>query len=335
MIVTHGWLFSCGAAVFAALITHLALTKLLPWLRERQMLDYPNLRSSHQIPTPRGGGMALLASILPGFWMAGLAHGAWVAASLMLLAGLLLAFVCFRDDRVGIGPLPRLLLQFVAVAIGLIALPHGPFLFQGLLPLWLDYALTAIAWVGFINLFNFMDGIDGIAATETVCVTGGLILIGIFLSSAGGYQEYEFAQIGLLFGAAFAFLLWNWHPAKLFLGDVGSVPIGFLLGYFLILAAGKGLWLAALILPLYYLADGGLTLLRRWRRGEVLWEAHREHFYQIAAARLSRHDPVVEKILLCNLCLILIAVMATTLSPFFALLAPLPVAATLYWMVRG
>ena len=116
----------------------------------------------------------------------------------------------------------------------------------------------------------------------------------------------------LLTGACLGFLALNWHPAKIFLGDVGSVPLGYLTGFLLISLAVKGCLAAAVILPLYYLADSGITLLRRLMKGEKIWQAHRRHFYQQAALALGRHDRVVYRIIIANIGLIAAALLSLT-----------------------
>jgi UDP-N-acetylmuramyl pentapeptide phosphotransferase/UDP-N-acetylglucosamine-1-phosphate transferase len=206
---------------------------------------------------------------------------------------------------------------------------------------WLIYALVIIGYVGFINLYNFMDGIDGITAIETLSICVGIIIV---LTVSPEFPDCHrityhaemvyFLPISLAL-ISLAFLPHNWYPAKIFLGDVGSITIGYMIGFCLLYITVEGYWYAALTLPLYYLADGGITLLRRIMRRERFWEAHRTHFYQRAALAAGRHDVVVKKIALCNGVLILIAVMAVYLqNPWLCLLAPVPVGLLLYNLSR-
>ncbi|MEM7171718.1 MAG: UDP-N-acetylmuramyl pentapeptide phosphotransferase, partial [Pseudomonadota bacterium] len=163
-----------------------------------------------------------------------------------------------------------------------------------------------LAWVWFINLFNFMDGIDGITAAETVSICLGLSLVALL-------QGWELADFGLpllLLGGLAGFWPWNRSPAKLFLGDVGSVPVGFMVGWLLLSAMEKGQWAVALILPLYYLMDSSLTLAKRLLRGERIWRAHREHFYQRAVQGGESHAKVVWLISICNLILICLSLIS-------------------------
>ncbi|MBL4721625.1 MAG: glycosyltransferase family 4 protein [Alphaproteobacteria bacterium] len=279
---------------------------LIPVLRRRAIMDMPNDRSSHTVPTPRGGGAAVTVTILLVWgWRAFHTNDVWVLA--ILAAALGLALVTWIDDLRSLSPLTRLGAQIVAVGIGISALLDGNFFFQGLLPGWLDVLVAAIGWVWFVNLFNFMDGIDGISGVEAACVGGGAALVALLAPTMAPPAPVFGLTIA---AAALGFLIWNWHPAKVFLGDVGSVPIGFLLGWVLLGLAAAGLWASALILPLYYLADATITLTRRVLRGEKPWHAHREHYYQRATQNGRSHAQVSAMILVANLALVALAVAA-------------------------
>ena len=280
----------------------LAVRGVLGWLRKKQIMDMPNERSSHSLPTPRGGGLAVTPVCLIG-WLALLLSGYVLPGTgLAILGAALLLGLSWIDDRQGLPAGRRLLVHLGACALGLAALSPDCLIFQGLLPFWIDRVIALLGYVWFVNLFNFMDGIDGISGTETACIAAGLAL----LAALDG-RDYAIAQPVVLFAAAMGFLFWNWHPAKLFLGDSGSVPLGYLLGWLLLDLAGQGHLAAALILPLYYLADATITLMRRLLRGEKVWQAHRTHFYQKALASGRGHAAVVRVILLANLVLLALA----------------------------
>lgn len=286
-----------GAGVAACLGT----LALIPALRRAAVLDRPNERSSHAAPTPRGGGIAVIAAILAA-WLAFLLAGVapW-RLTVVLLAAAALAVVSWLDDLRDLRASVRLLVQFAAVAVGLAALaPAAPDF-----PNWPTAALAALAaavlWVWFVNLFNFMDGIDGIAGSEAAAIGAGLLLFGV-LGAGQGWAGAPLAAA--VAAAALGFLVWNWAPARIFLGDVGSVPLGYLLGFLLLWAAARGHWRIALILPLYFLADATITLLRRLVRGEPVWRPHREHFYQRAVQRGLGHDAVVRRVIAVNIVLI-------------------------------
>jgi UDP-N-acetylmuramyl pentapeptide phosphotransferase/UDP-N-acetylglucosamine-1-phosphate transferase len=220
----------------------------------------------------------------------------------------ILAVISWLDDvRGGMPVAARLTIQVIAVAVALLAFQDAALVFQGVLPLSLDRLAAAFLWLWFINLFNFMDGIDGITGVETVALGVGLAMV----AWLAGLAAPQVALPALLAAAALGFLAWNWAPAKIFLGDVGSIPLGFVLGWLLLITAMQGQWLAAAILPLTYLADATITLVRRLMRGDNIWRAHRAHFYQRAVAAGETHAAVAAKVLICNLALIGLAVAAT------------------------
>lgn len=273
------------AAGGASLAVTAALTGLvLRALRHYAVMDRPNARSSHVAAVPRGGGIAVVGVLLAAWFVLWLSGASVDRASLFwvpLVGALALAVLSWLDDlRGGLPALPRLLAMAAAVGAGTQALPGGGLVFQGLLPAVIDHAVAAVLWLWFVNLFNFMDGIDGISGTE-----GTSLGLGVFLLAALGAAAPSLGPLGLaLAGVSAGFLLWNWHPAKIFLGDVGSVPLGYLAGWLMLALAADGAWQAALLLPAYYLADATLTLCRRLLRGRRIWEAHREHFYQRVVA---------------------------------------------------
>jgi len=295
-----------------------------------EVLDHPNERSSHTIAVPRGGGIAVIATVAVAWALlaaAGIGGGEvyWILA-----AALVLAAVSWIDDLRGLSASVRLPVHIAAVAIGLAAIgDRGP-VFQGLLPTWLDLAAAGFLWVWFLNLFNFMDGIDGLAAGETVAITLGLVVIAAVAGVGGGAP---FAAV--LAAAALGFWWWNADPARIFLGDVGSVPLGFFLGWLLLTAAADGLWAPAAILPLYFLADATLTLLRRLARRERVWQAHREHYYQQAVGHGLSHAAVVRAVMVANGGLVLLALVAALGSAVPAVIGAIAlVAMLLFYLSR-
>jgi UDP-N-acetylmuramyl pentapeptide phosphotransferase/UDP-N-acetylglucosamine-1-phosphate transferase len=271
----------------AWILTGLALRH----LERRAILDRPNERSSHKNPTPRGGGIALVPVIVVAWGAIDILFHASFVHWVVIVAGIVLAAVSWIDDVRGLSPTPRFLSHIVAVVIVIALIPSGKLLFQGLLPPLLDRFAAALLWIWFINLFNFMDGIDGIAGVETTAIGLGIAIV----AAVGGLAigRVDLAPLGLALAATAAgFLFWNWHPARIFMGDVGSVPLGFFTGWLLIAAAADGAWAPALILPAYYLADATITLARRAARLEPVWQAHRQHYYQRAALAGWSHDRI-------------------------------------------
>ena len=316
----------------AGLASCLGTRALIPLLRRAAVLDRPNDRSLHAAPTPRGGGIAVVAAIL-GAWLALIVAGMAPSYLFAVLAGaVLVASVSWVDDLRGLAPLGRLAAQFVAVGLGIVAaLPAGS-VFQFWLPPALAASVVALLWVWFVNLFNFMDGIDGLAGSEAASIGLGLVLV----AGVGvGYDPGPAALPAAVAAAALGFLVWNWAPARIFLGDVGSVPLGYLLGFLLLGLAARGLWKAALILPLYFLADATVTLLRRLLRGERVWQAHRQHFYQRAVERGLDHAAVVRRVILANLLLIACAWAAENGAGIAALAAAIVVVVGLLANLAG
>jgi UDP-N-acetylmuramyl pentapeptide phosphotransferase/UDP-N-acetylglucosamine-1-phosphate transferase len=294
-------LLPAAVATATGLLCWIATSALIPILRRRDVLDHPNARSSHHIPTPRGGGIAVTGVVLLA-WLA-LYRLGWVTAGVISvsLGAAILAAVSWADDLRGLSPGIRLLVQLIAVTIGILALPEA----HNRLEVWLGTMLYFVGlgalWIWWINLFNFMDGIDGLATSEAAAVAGGLLLFATF--GVGEDPASALYNAGL-FGAAIGFLWWNWSPARIFLGDVGSIPLGYVSGFLLLGLAARGHWKIALIVPLYFLADATITLLQRLLRGERVWQAHRQHFYQRAVRDGLDHGAVVKRVIAADLLLI-------------------------------
>lgn len=298
-------------------------------LVKHAILDHPNDRSSHKVATPRGGGWALLLVIIPAMILCAILDDSVTAYS-GLIAGLgVLVLVSWIDDRKTVPPILRLSIHLLAAFLGSLCLREDQLLFSGHLPFWLDRLITIVGWAWFINLYNFMDGIDGITSVETVSIATGACVI---MVAIGAINPFLKTLTLILTGTSLGFLSFNWHPAKIFLGDVGSVPLGFLTGFLLLMPALQGFWAPALIIPLYYLADSGITLVYRAIRGKKIWQAHREHFYQQATQKIRRHDKIVLNIIFINTALLGAAIFSVTHPGAGFALAAAIVANLLEWM---
>lgn len=276
------------------------LIVLLRPLLARYALARPNARSSHIVPTPQGGGVAVIAAVIASAAISVSLLGAVAGSALfaVLAAAALLALVGAYDDLRAMPVLPRLVMQAAAVGIVLATLP-AEFHLVSALPVWVERALLLIGGLWFVNLVNFMDGLDWITAAEVVPVMAALALFGFY-----GRLPLDPTLVALaLCGAMIGFAPFNKPVAKLFLGDVGSLPIGLLMGWCLLQLAGSGHLVAALLLPLYYLADATLTLLKRLMRGEAVWVAHRSHFYQQATNNGFSVIQVVGEVFILNIVL--------------------------------
>ncbi|MBZ0215449.1 MAG: glycosyltransferase family 4 protein [Fimbriimonadaceae bacterium] len=311
----------------AAFILNFAATRAYIWLNDRHLKAYdkPNERGVHANETTIGGGLPLLVNLVF-LWLT-----IWPSKPVILtvlVATIVLGIVSWIDDLKNLRQLYRLAMQFLIIAAILFQLEQDARVFGGVISFVPDRLLTAFCWIWFINLFNFMDGIDGLAGAETIAICAGLLAIGYVVQPA---PDTNLPAV-LIAGVTAGFLYWNWHPAKLFLGDVGSVPLGFLLGWLLINLALSGYLAAAFILPLYFLGDATTTMMKRLVRGEAIWEPHRQHFYQQAVLKGWPHSTVVKRISLANLLLIGLAVYSVN-QPVVAAIIALTVVFLLFYVL--
>ena len=294
------------AVVLAAALSACLTWAVLPVLL-RHVLANPNARSSHRVPTPQGGGIAVVAATLlvAGFIgdYAGPINFALPAA--VFGATLFIALVGLADDIKSIPVLPRLLLQAVAVGAIVLAAPNEARIIPAC-PEWIEHALILLAGLWFVNLVNFMDGLDWMTVAEVVPFTGAMVTLGL-LGDVSLSVTIVAAALG---GAMIGFAPFNRPVAKIFLGDVGSLPIGLLLGWCLLELLSRHHVAAAFLLPLYYLADATVTLLRRLAVGEAIWTAHRSHFYQQATSGLTVFR-IVSEVFALNLGLATLAIAST------------------------
>ncbi|WP_028348563.1 glycosyl transferase [Bradyrhizobium murdochi] len=297
-------LLSFAAAVLAALLSAVLTWALRPLLL-RIALAKPNARSSHGIPTPQGAGIAvIMATLITTVAVIVFAGAAEMKIPVAVFAAtLFIGAVGIADDVKSIPVLPRLLLQGLAVAAVILAAPENLRIVPAC-PLWLERGLLILAGLWFVNLVNFMDGLDLMTVAEIVPITGALVLLGWL----GGLPASTTVAAAALFGAMLGFAPFNRPVAKIFLGDVGSLPIGLLVGWCLLQLAWHQQVAAALLLPLYYLADATVTLFRRIARGEPFWAAHRSHFYQRATDNGFSVSRVVSEVFALNILLAAFAI---------------------------
>jgi len=294
-------------ALAAAMISAGLIVLLRPLL-QRYALARPNARSSHAVPTPQGAGIAVIAAALAVAGVAASMMGLGIPATLFA-ATVFIALVGLADDIRPIPVPPRLLLQAAAVGAVILTAP-AELRIAPMLPLAVERGLLLLAGVWFVNLVNFMDGLDLMTAAEIVPITGALVLLGWI----GNFVAMPTIIAAALGGAMLGFAPFNRPVAKVFLGDVGSLPIGLLMGWCLLQLAWHQQLIAALLLPLYYLADATITLLRRLTKGEAFWAAHRTHFYQRATANGSPVGWVVGEVFALNLALAALAIASTNVS---------------------
>jgi Fuc2NAc and GlcNAc transferase len=293
-----------GLATFVLAVVLTALARKLALAAG--LLDVPNQRSSHHVSTARGGGVAIVIACLAG--LAFLAARSRIDNDLLwalAVGGAAVAAIGFADDRYQLSALARLTVHFIAAIWAVSWL-------GGLAPLDVGGRLVDLGWIGDVaavlalvwatNAFNFMDGIDGLAAGEATFVAVASVVLGSLAASAPG------AGAALIFAAACAgFLVWNWPPAKIFMGDVGSGFLGFAIGVLAIAAtrhqpAAPFVWL---ILAGTFFVDSGVTLGRRIQRGARIYQAHRTHAYQWLARGWRSHTRVTLAFMAVNVCWLL------------------------------
>lgn len=329
------WLLLIGVFLAALALTRMVLFYAPQW----RLMDIPNERSSHAVSTPKGGGLGLVIAFLAG--LLGLwAIGALPFAALIALAGggLPVAAIGLVDDRGHVAVGLRLAVHFLAAGWalawlgGIPPLPIG----DGALdfgPIGPALGLLFIVWL--LNLYNFMDGIDGIAGVEAVTVAGGAALLYLLFGDGESWPGPA-----VLAMAAAGFLVWNWPPASIFMGDVGSGFVGYALAVFALSPAGNVLnpWVWGILLGVF-LADATFTLVRRLLTGQRVSQAHRVHAYQHAARRFQSHRTVTLAVAGINLFWLLplagCAARWPGVGPWLFALAYLPLLGAAVWLGAG
>lgn len=292
------WLFFPVVILLSLMLTEV----LRRYALARSIIDVPNARSSHSVPTPRGGGVAIVLVFLLSLPFLG-----WIqlvpVTTLIAVggAGALVAVIGFIDDHGHVAARWRLLGHFAAAAWALLWLGGLPavVIFGVTIDLgWFGCVLAALYLVWMLNLYNFMDGIDGIASIEAICVCMG----GCLLYWVSGFESMVWLPLSLA-GATAGFLFWNFPPARIFMGDAGSGFLGVVLGVISISSAwaSSQLFWSMLILLGVFVVDATFTLMRRCLRGDKVYEAHRSHAYQFASRRFGKHLPVVLTVAAINI----------------------------------
>ena len=267
---------------------------------KKKIIDIPNYRSSHQIPTPRSGGLAFTAVWYFGIIFLFLNKEINSDLFYALLSGIILVVVSLLDDIYDLKPNIRIIAQFISVGLALYFIGGAKLIDLGFIKIESIWILTPIAFIGiiwFINLFNFMDGIDGYASMEAIFISSVLY----FFTS----QNYYIILIAALFG----FLIWNWQPAKIFMGDVGSTFLGFNFGIFAVYNQNieSVSIIVFLIISSLFWFDATLTLFKRLKNKEKLTQAHKKHAYQRIVQYGFSHQKTVLSAIIGNIVLFILA----------------------------
>ncbi len=291
------------------------VTSFLTWLlvfslTSYGVVDVPNPRRAHSKITPRGGGLAILIVIIIGL----ITYEYFSTNTLInfIKIGpllLIISTISFLDDLISIPIFIRLLFYTICSTIAILSFLSPLLLFHHKLPFYVDFILSIIGLTVFLNIYNFLDGIDGISAVESIHLSITILILCYLKFDVIININFIIVLNILILACSIGFLIFNWHPAKIFLGDVGSISLGFLLGLSLLLVSASSIHLfaASAIASLYYTADGGLTILIRLVNKEKIWQPHLKHFFQKAVRNGKNHKQVVSRIILCNTLLMILS----------------------------
>lgn len=318
--MTFWGLAVAAGALAASFLLTLAIMRSAGRLR---LIDVPNERSSHALPTPKGGGVAIAIASLAAMGVL-CALGFMPTHLFLALApgGAAVAAVGLIDDIKPLTARLRLLVHFMAAGWAVVCIGPVPFFlhFVAASPelQWFSYAASTVGIVWFLNMYNFMDGIDGIAASQAVFMSAGVALLALL---SGGVAYIAAAAI-VIGAASCGFLLLNWPPARIFMGDVGSGYLGFVFAALGLASGGhghgvSGVW-ACLILTGVFAVDATFTVVRRFLRGEQITRPHRTHAFQLLTQRLG-HRNVTLCVALVNVVWLLPCAVACVLRPQDAL----------------
>ena len=294
--------------IMSFIISLVTIKTSMQFLKRIKTIDIPNERSSHITPTPKGAGLGIIATLLIVYYTFLPLTDFWLMGSIIIIT-----ILSFLNDNKQVSIIIRLIVQMILTIIVLNFWPplKDIILFNSIVPIWLEFIIILLLIIWVINLFNFMDGIDGISGTQCI-----IIGVGVGLSLFLSQEEYKLEKIlaGFMAGSSLAFLFWNWHPAKVFLGDAGSIPLGFINAILILLLCKNGLWFVAIIINNYYFFDASITLLRRIKMKKKPWKAHKEHFYQKAIINGYSHSKVCKIIGTHGILLIFLSSLATVQS---------------------
>ena len=296
-----------------ALVTSLVITKLLIYAMPKfGIVDVPSQRRSHNKVTPRGGGLAFVliySILLPAFEYFRI--GSIEDSIIILQIFIPISVVSFWDDTSHVIIPIRLLVHFLCSCLAIMWLIHpNSILHYYEIPIYLDLVIGTLALLTFLNIYNFMDGIDGITVSQSLHYSLTILLLCFIRYDIIPNVDMVIVTAVIIGGWSLGFICFNWQPARIFLGDVGSISLGFLIGICLltIASASVKLFAACVIASLYYIADGGITILIRAVKGEKIWEPHLQHFFQKSVSKGRSHKRTVKRIMKCNFLLMLLAV---------------------------
>ena len=325
--------------VFFVLI---ALKPLIKFLKTNKIVDVPNYRSNHEMVIPKGAGILLIpilsTSVILYSYFGFIDRSPWILLSLLMLIACLFSFY---DDIKNLSSAKKLIFQVVIVFLGISFFDKQLSIFlsknfqigemyfnQNIMKIVLCIFLSML-WMWVMNVFNFMDGIDGITSVQVIFFSIGIIVLSLL-----EVIDRQYSYIGiLLFSVFLGFLYWNISPSKIFIGDSGSIPIGFFIGSIIVSSFinEKG-FISICLLVIYYLSDSSITLIRRIVEKKNIFLAHSEHFYQKKIRNGFSHNYVLRYVFFVNILLLSFSILFTKLGIITVILALLTVFIFLLWL---
>ena len=306
------FLISLVVLLIITTICSLILTYLLIYVMPAfGIIDVPSKRRAHLKSTPRGGGLSfvmIFSVAFPAFEY--LIINSLAGAIMLMQLFIPISILSFIDDISHVFIPLRLLMHILCSCLAVMWMIHPNTILHYEIPMVLDLAIGVFALLSFLNIYNFLDGIDGITANESIHLSSTILLLCMLRYDIIPNVDNIIIIATIIFGWSLGFIFFNWQPARIFIGDVGSIGLGFLLGICLltIASASAKLFVACVIAALYYIADGGMTLLIRIVKGERIWEPHLQHFFQKAVRKGQTHAFIVKRIMRCNIMLMLFSI---------------------------
>ncbi|XVN41571.1 MAG: glycosyltransferase family 4 protein [Rickettsia endosymbiont of Argas persicus] len=297
--------------IFSFVATTILTYILTKYFKAIGLVDVPSQRHSHDKITPRGGGLAIVLVIIITlscfeYIITGVLTNPLKISPLLFI----IASISFLDDLRPVPALIRLIVHLICSAFAIYLFIPLDFAVNINIPIYLIFIALVIVLSGFVNIYNFMDGIDGMSCIESIHLSSTILILCLLQFQELADPYFILSMNIIILGCSIGFLIFNWQPAKIFLGDVGSISLGFLLGLCLLLLATTNinLFIACFIASLYYLTDAVLTILIRLVNKEKIWQPHLKHFFQKAVRKGKSHKRVVSIIAICNVFLMVLSV---------------------------
>lgn len=331
-LASYGILF-----IFSFISSIILIRFLIKQLSLWGIVDKPGDRRAHTRVTPRGGGLFIVIIFTISFILFEYSSSNILRNSLKLIPIFLsIATISFLDDLKPINVFVRLIIHLCCTGLSVFLFLWPAPLFHHILPLNIDLIIAVVLFTAFLNIYNFLDGLDGMTATESTHLSITILILCILQYDIIINVNMVIFTALILLSCSISFLIFNWHPASIFLGDVGSISLGFLLGLCLLLISASSihLFISSIIAGLYYIADGGLTILLRLVNKEKIWEPHLKHFFQKAVKNGMGVQQIIKRVIICNFFLMLLAINALYYPIISLLLGIFVVSITLIRFVK-